>query len=132
MGPRRRAAGRRSGEGQNTYVDRYRKSDLLLLAAVFALNLADAAFTLVWVGKGGSEGNPIMDWFLQQGELVFLAQKSVVVGSWLMILVVHKNFPIARGGLWFLLALYGFIFVYHVFLQLMAVPTPAPGFAPAQ
>jgi len=120
--PRRRAGGRRSGEGLNTYVDRYRKSDVLLLAAVFALNVADALFTLVWVERGGSEANPVMDWFLQQGEWVFLGQKCIVVGLWLVILVVHKNFQIARAGLWFLLVLYGSILLYHIYLQTAGVP----------
>ena len=126
LSPRRRSGGRRYREGRNIYVDRYRKSDLLLLASVFGLNIADALFTLIWVRRGGSEGNPIMDWFLQQGELAFLAQKCLVVGLWLVILVVHKNFQIARTGLWLLLALYGSIFVYHIFLQVAAVPIAPP------
>jgi hypothetical protein len=125
--PRRRSGGRRAGEGENTYVDRYRKSDILLLGAVFALNIADALFTLIWLRRGGSEGNPIMDWFLQQGDWAFLGQKCLVVGLWLVVLVVHKNFQIARAGLWFLLALYAGIFVYHIFLQLVGVPTPPLG-----
>jgi hypothetical protein len=124
--PRRRVGGRRAGEGENTYVDRYRKSDILLLGAVFALNIADALFTLIWLRRGGSEGNPIMDWFLQQGDFVFLGQKCLVVGLWLIVLVVHKNFQLARAGLWLLLALYGGIFVYHIFLQLVGVPMPPP------
>lgn len=125
-GPRRRSGGRRGRESENSYVDRYRTSDILLLAGIFILNLADAVFTLVWLRRGGSEGNPIMQWFLEQGDWAFLAQKCLVVGLWLVILVVHKNFQIARTGLWCLLALYGAIFIYHIFLQTMAVPIPAP------
>jgi len=125
LGPRRRGGGRRSREGENSYVDRYRKSDLILLCAVFGLNVADAVFTLVWLGRGGAEGNPIMGWFLELGDWAFLAQKCLMVGLWLVILMVHKNFQIARTGLWCLLALYGAIFVYHIFLHTMAVPLPA-------
>lgn len=126
FGPRRRVGGRRGGEGQNTYVDRYRKNDVLLLAAIFGLNIADALFTLIWVKRGGSEANPVMDWFLQQGDWVFLGQKCLVVGLWLVILVIHKNFQMARVGLWCLLVLYGSIFLYHIFLQAAGVPVSLP------
>jgi hypothetical protein len=125
-GPRRREDGRRTGENENTYVDRYRRSDIVLLGAIFGLNIADALFTLIWLQKGGSEGNPVMDWFLEQGDWAFLLQKCLVVGLWLVVLVVHKNFQLARYGLWFLLALYASIFVYHIFLQTMAIPLPGP------
>ena len=109
----------------DTYVDRYHKTDVLLLTAVFALNIADAALTLNWLQVGGTEANPVMAWFLQQGEWAFLTQKFVVVGVWLLILTVHKNFRIARAGLWFLLALYASIFAYHIFLQAVGVPAGA-------
>jgi len=122
LGRRRRLIGRRDGEEQDSYVDRYRRSDVLLVLSIFVLNIFDAAFTLVWLSRGGAEGNPIMDWAIQSGDAVFLFQKCFVAALWLVILLVHKNFRIARIGLWLLLAVYGALGCYHGFLHLFADP----------
>jgi len=123
LGPRRRRSGRRTGETENTYVDLYSRRDLMLLMGVFVLNVFDAFFTLRWLQMGGGEGNPIMHAALERGPRVFLFQKCLVVGLWLVLLIAHKNFRIARHGLWMLLGFYGAVFVYHFVLQ-------AGGFAP--
>ncbi len=125
-GYRRRAKGRRRSERHNTYVDHYGLEDLLLVVGILTLNIADAFFTLHWTGRGGSEGNPLMEWLLEYGVWAFLLQKCLFVGVWLLLLVVHKNFRIARVGLWTLLALYSILLVYHLFLYFFGVPTP-PG-----
>jgi len=130
-GWRRRRRGRRSGESENTYVDRYEHHDVGLLLGIFSLNLFDAAFTLVWLGRGGAEGNPVMDWALRAGDAVFLFQKCFVAAAWLFILVVHKNFRAARYGLWMLFAVYALLALYHAFLHLFAEPLPLPSGPPA-
>ena len=66
---------------------------------------------------GGREANPLMNWLLSFGDSAFLVQKCVVVGIWLIILTVHKNFRIARIGLWSLFALYTGVLIYHFVLQ---------------
>ena len=40
-------------------------------------------------------------------------------------LLVHKNFRIARIGLWVLLGVYGTLAAYHAFLAVFAEPMPA-------
>jgi hypothetical protein len=115
----RRARSRRSAEEQ-VYVDVFRPRDLLLLLGIFLLNLLDAGFTLVYLSRGGSEANPAMAHLLELGRGAFLGQKCAVVALWLIFLIVHKNFRVARYGLWSLLALYAGVLAYHFVLQLRA------------
>jgi hypothetical protein len=125
LGRRRRAEGRRIGESGDVYVDRFGRGDVMLVLGIFALNIFDAFCTLVWLRRGGSEGNPLMDLAIQAGDSVFLFQKCIVAGLWLLVLLVHKNFRIARIGLWVLLGVYGTLAAYHGFLALFADPEVA-------
>lgn len=121
-GRRRRVAGRRRGEDGEVYVDRFGRGDVMLVLAIFFLNIFDAFCTLIWLQRGGTEGNPIMDLAIQAGDSVFLFQKCFVAGLWLLVLLVHKNFRIARIGLWVLLVVYGALAGYHAFLAAFAEP----------
>jgi len=128
LGRRRRAVGRRRGEEGDVYVDRFGRHDVMLVLGIFALNIFDAFCTLIWLRSGGSEGNPLMDLAIQAGDSVFLFQKCIVAGMWLLVLLVHKNFRIARIGLWILLGVYGTLAVYHGFLAMFASPIPPSAF----
>lgn len=88
----------------------------MFLLCIFALNIFDALFTMMWIARGGGEANPVMDWMLRQGDYVFLLQKCLVVGVWLVFLLVHKNFKMARFGLLALACIYGLLVIYHVTL----------------
>lgn len=129
--PARRSQGRR-GSDREGYVDRYTRQDLFLLLTIFLLNVGDAFLTLRWLGRGGREANPIMDFFLEIGPWAFLVQKCLVVGLWLVILVVHKNFRLARLGLYSALAVYGALMLLHFGILFFDIepppvpPTPAP------
>lgn len=125
LGFYRRRQGRRDGESENIYVDSYTRQDLALTVGVLVLNILDAFFTLRWLGMGGSEGNPLMEMLIRTSDMLFLLQKCVVVGLWLVILVIHKNFRIARFGLWGAFILYTGILLYHFALQSSDRP-PAP------
>lgn len=122
-GHRRRAGGRRLDEEGDAYVDRFSGGDVLLLLGIFALNILDAFCTLIWLRRGGSEGNPLMDLAIQAGDSVFLFQKCIVAGLWLLVLLVHKNFRIARIGLWILLGVYGTLAAYHGLVAIVSDPT---------
>jgi hypothetical protein len=103
-------------------VDRYSARDVLLVVVILLLNVVDALCTLAWLSRGGAEGNPLMNWVLEMGNGFFLFQKCIVAGGWLIVLLVHKNFRIARLGLWMLLAVYGLLALYHGMLLLFAEP----------
>lgn len=126
LGFHRRKHGRRLGESEDIYVDTYTRQDVALAVGILVLNILDAFFTLRWLGMGGGEGNPLMEMLIRSNDMLFLLQKCVVVGLWLVILVVHKNFRIARYGLWGALALYTGILFYHFALQAGGPPPPPP------
>jgi hypothetical protein len=135
--PLRRRAGRRAAD-QVGYVDRYTRQDLALLLTIFLLNVADAFLTLLWLGRGGREANPVMDFLLDIGPWAFIAQKCLVVGLWLVILVVHKNFRLARIGLYSALVVYGLLLIVHFGIIVLGIeptrtasgPPPTATFAP--
>ena len=112
FGPLRRARGRRV-EDRAVYVDRYSRRDVALILAVFILNVGDAFFTMLWLERGGQEANPVMDFFLDIGPGAFLLQKCIVVGIWLVVLLVHKNFRFARIGIYISLAAYAALMFVH-------------------
>lgn len=113
FGHRRRRMGRRQGESEDIYVDAFSRRSVLLLVVIFGLNICDAFFTMIWLQRGGGEANPFMNWLLELGVHAFLIQKCLVVGLWLLLLLVHKNFRLARIGLWSALGVYSLLILYH-------------------
>jgi hypothetical protein len=133
--PLRRAHGRRASD-QKGYVDRYSKRDVALLFAIFTLNIADAYMTMLWLHRGGREANPIMEFFLDIGPVAFLAQKCLIVGFWLILLLVHKNFRFAKVGLYASLAVYALLLIVHFSIVALGIEPPprdtgAAGLEPA-
>ncbi len=116
FGPKRRKAARRKDETENTFVDRFNAKDVALLVFILTLNLLDALFTLLWIQRGGGEANPFMAYMLELGDEFFLAQKCFVVGVWLVLLTIHKNFKLARVGLYALAAVYTALLIGHITL----------------
>jgi hypothetical protein len=129
--PRRRERGRRDSD-RSGYVDRYTKRDVALLLSVFLLNVGDAFFTMLWLERGGKEANPIMEFFLDIGPGAFLVQKCLVVGFWLLLLVVHKNFRFARSGLYATLVVYGILMLVHFSIILFDIEPPSEEVAEAE
>jgi len=135
--PRRRAGGRREDDRAG-YVDRYSRRDVFLLLSVFLLNVGAAWMTMLWLSRGGREANPIMDFFLDISPTAFLLQKCLVVGFWLLILLVHKNFRFARIGLYASLVVYALLMLVHfgiVYFEIeppreAAIESPSPDDTP--
>jgi hypothetical protein len=123
LSPLRRATGRRAGDRRG-YVDRYSKQDVALLLAIFLLNVADAFMTMRWLHRGGHEANPVMEFFLDVGPAAFLAQKCLVVGFWLILLLVHKNFRFAKIGLYASLAVYSLLLIVHFGIVALGIEPP--------
>jgi hypothetical protein len=121
-----RIAGRRRGERDNVYVDRYRTQDLRGVVVILALNILDAWLTLVYLGYGGSEANPVARTLLEWGTPWFLGAKSFLVSGCLLFLAVHKNFRCVRPAFRLLTWFYGGLLVYHLVLQARAI---LPGLA---
>ena len=121
-----RRVGRRQGDTDRTYVDHFTPGDVALLLSIFLLNILDALFTLLWLQRGGAEANPFMAFLLEMGEGAFLLQKCFVVGIWLVILLIHKNFRLARIGLYSLGAVYTLVILGHFALMASEVDPARP------
>lgn len=115
----RRRRGRRRHERENIYVDLYHHRELAMVILILFLNILDAYFTLDYVGtKNGHEANPIADQLLRWGNDYFIWAKCLVVALSLVFLLVHKTFRYVNLALWTLLAFYGALFFYHLYLQI--------------
>lgn len=119
LGGRRRTA-RRDGEDENSFVDVYEWWIVCLLMVFFGLTIFDSVATLVYLGKGGRELNPIAQWMIDQGASFFVVVKGVLSGLCLMFVLLHKNFKAARTALGIGFGFYTLLGLYHVVLQIKA------------
>ena len=111
----RRRAGRRTGETDAIYVDRYAIDECLLVLWLVLAAAGDLTLTLMHLAAGGGEANPIMDWFLEAGgPAAFAAAKIVLTLGAALFLLVHARFRGTRPALWGLGAMYAAIMAYHV------------------
>ena len=83
---------------------------------VTLMNIADSFFTLVHLQNGGIEANPLAALLLTTGREGFVLWKSGLIGLALVVLTVHKNFPMARLGMWVSAAAYTLLLCYHLLL----------------
>ncbi len=116
MGKGRRVGPRRGAESEGSYVDQYSRRLWVLLVWVAIMNIADSYFTLVHLQAGGLELNPVADALLRTGRIGFVLSKSALIGGALLVLCVHKNFPLARVGLYVSAGVYTLLVAYHLSL----------------
>lgn len=112
----RRRSVRRGEEREGSYVDRYGLGPVLAVLWVAMMNVGDSFFTLVHLQSGGIEVNPVADQLLRTGRFGFVFSKSVLVAAALLVLVLHKNFWMARLGLWVAAVSYTVLNLYHLTL----------------
>lgn len=115
LGGRRRKV-RRNEEREGTFVDRYSLRLWIMAVWVCLMNVGDSYFTLVHLQAGGVELNPIADWLLEQGRAPFVLYKSALITLAVLVLCVHKNFYLARIGLWVASGTYTVLVLYHLSL----------------
>jgi hypothetical protein len=115
FGGRRRRA-RREHELEGSFVDLYGQRLWALALWTALMNAGDCFFTLVHLQAGGTEVNPIAAMLLGTGRFGFVVWKSLLIGLALLVLVQHKNFTLARFGLWTACGGYTLLFLYHLLL----------------
>lgn len=115
LGGRRRAF-RRAREGDGAFVDLYSVRLWLILLWIALMNVADSFFTLVHLQNGGTEVNPVAGALLATGLPNFVALKSGLIAIALVVLCLHKNFHLARVGLWVAAIAYTLLLLYHLSL----------------
>lgn len=107
---------RRADERDGTFVDVYSTRMWLIVMWVVLMNIADSFFTLVHLQNGGVEANPLAQALLATGREGFVFWKCGLIGLALVVLTIHKNFPMARLGLWVSAGAYTLLLCYHVAL----------------
>jgi Domain of unknown function (DUF5658) len=112
----RRRAFRRDGEREGSFVDLYSTRLFLIVMWVALMNVADSFFTLIHLQHGGSEANPIAAVLLLTGRTNFVFWKSALIAAALLVLCIHKNFSVARYGLWAAALCYTLLLGYHLSL----------------
>jgi len=93
----RKSVRRREDRNVHYYVDLYSRADGLLFVFILLLSVADAFFTLELIGRGLSEYNVVMDYYLRQSPLSFFLVKYALTAFGLLCLLLHKNYPLFRG-----------------------------------
>ncbi|MBM3986559.1 MAG: hypothetical protein FJ294_01205 [Planctomycetes bacterium] len=116
FGGRRRSGGRREGENEGAFVDQYSGRLLIAMLWIAAMNALDSFFTLLHLQSGGIELNPVAEAMLESGRLGFVASKSLLIIVPLVALTLHKNFPLARTGIWTAAGAYTVLVGYHLTL----------------
>jgi hypothetical protein len=115
LGERRREP-RHNVEREGAFVDIYSMRLWLMVLWVALMNVGDSYFTLVHLQSGGVELNPVAAALLGTGRMGFVFVKSFLIALALCVLAIHKNFYLARIGLWIAAGSYTLLFAYHLSL----------------
>ncbi len=118
----RRRLGRRESEQEYVYVDRPGGWIVAAFAAVLALSLFDAWFTLDLLRRGATEANPLMRAALDLGDQPFVLIKTGMTVLALAFLCLHKNWPLGRLCLGIALLGYSALTAYHIYAQHVLPP----------
>ncbi len=115
FGGRRRRV-RRTEEVEGSFVDVYSQRLWCMILWVALMNVADSYFTLVHLQSGAIELNPVAQFLLETGRVRFVLYKSTLIALSLLVLCLHKNFILARFGLWMAAGAYTLLVAYHLSL----------------
>ncbi|MDP6520707.1 MAG: DUF5658 family protein [Planctomycetota bacterium] len=103
-------------EREGSFVDVYSARLLLAVFWIALMNAADSFFTMIHLQHGGIELNPVAGQLLRLGRWEFVLAKSALIAAALVVLVIHKNFLLARVGLFTAAGAYTLLVAYHLFL----------------
>jgi hypothetical protein len=124
-GGRRRGVRRAEDHQRIIILDRYSPRILAAIVGILCLSLIDAVLTLSLIDHGAAEVNPVMDFFLQQGSLVFTCVKYLLTSLSVVIflLVNHSVLPRTRFRMsslfTFAIASFAIVVVWEIMLFYM-------------
>ncbi len=96
-GGRRREVRRVEDSHRIVLLDRYSPKLFAAILGILCLSLLDAVLTLYLVEQGSSELNPVMDYFLKKGPLIFTVAKYVLTCVAVLIFLVLANSVVPRS-----------------------------------
>jgi hypothetical protein len=97
-GGRRRAVRRLEDSRRIVLLDRYSPKLFAAILGILCLSLLDAVLTLYLVEHGSTELNPVMDYFLRKGPLIFTVAKYVLTCIAVIIFLVLANSVVPRSN----------------------------------
>jgi hypothetical protein len=97
-GGRRRAVRRLEDSHRIVLLDRYSPKLFAAILGILCLSLLDAVLTLYLVEHGSTELNPIMDYFLRKGPLIFTVAKYILTCIAVIIFLVLANSVVPRSN----------------------------------
>ena len=118
---RRRSAGRRRQDLPG-YVDIYGFRSWAIVLSVMALSCLDAVLTAlqIWFGTV-EEANPLMNMVISRGGIItFFTVKAAMTILPLALIILHKEWKIARYAVWICISAYSLISLYHVYLIIVS------------
>lgn len=95
LGGRRRGVRRLTDARRVFILDRYSPRLFAAMMGIIVLSILDAALTLYLVAHGASEINPVMNYFLQKGPVVFMTAKYLFtsIAVVIFVLLAHSVLP---------------------------------------
>ena len=114
---RRRSSGRRRNDPAG-YVDIYDRRSWEIAVAVMVMSFLDAVLTVLQIQRGSvREANPVMNITLTWGGIyAFFCLKASMTALALAIIIVHKEWALARYVARLCLWFYVLIMFYHMYL----------------
>jgi len=103
-------------------VDRYSPKIFVMILFILGLSLTDAFFTLLLVDNGAEEVNPLMAYYLEEGQLSFVLIKYFLTCASATIILFYKDCSLFKGkakvGVLFYLVPISFLLViqWQIFL----------------
>ena len=97
-------------------MDRYGWGLFILLVLILSLNVLDALLTMVILGDGGQEMNPVVCFAIQIFGDKFWIWKFFTVSISLILLCIHSKFRIVMPVLFGIGAVYMTVVLFQVFL----------------
>jgi hypothetical protein len=93
----RRRKVRRSTDRQRVVIlDRYSPKLFAVIMGILSLSLLDAGLTLYLIDHGSDELNPVMDYFLKKGPLIFTVAKYLLTSVAVVIFLALTNSVVPR------------------------------------
>jgi hypothetical protein len=125
----RRGSLRRNGDRHRHYgPERHSHKTFLLILLIISLSVLDSIFTLNLISRGATELNPIMDYYLNQGPLVFFVTKYLLTFASVLLILLYQNAYLFRTRFkvksLFLVFVISFALIVQWELYLMASTNP--------
>lgn len=122
-GGQRKIIRREADRKKYNFVDVYSPHLFLMLLLLLILNISDSYLTLALIKENvATEVNPIMEFYLEYGNVSFFMVKLLITSVPLFIFCICKNFSITKASLASAIIIYLSIITYELNLIFQFLP----------